>query len=414
MIKKVLLWSIILCLTLAMVSCQTADILTGDQTPDKEWDLIVESGSNTTVNLYVTDTDEKMRAWLSSKYYNQLKTMYNIELSIKIMSLDDITTILEAELLNEVKDGVIDLVILKDEEFRIMHEKGLLYAEIGDKVLNFDDRLNKLLMDVKSEHGYALDGYGVPFGRQQMVLTFDEDELEIYPTSTEDLMSFVEDNPSSFTYPNPTMDEVGGEFIRTVIYEIVGSENMEVLFEEGVTKERVEEIIMPGLDYLKALDPYLLKDEAMYYESIDQVDQAFLNGDLFFTMNSDFSYITDAIKNEVYPDGARNFVFDQGTVMDTLYFAVPLNASNKTGAILAIHEMLSLDMQVDKYAPANWGSLPVIDTNLISEADAELFLKASLKRHAVRVEELADKRYHELPQSVIMMINDLWDMHVNQ
>jgi len=414
MIKKIVLWSCILCLIFGLYSCQATDILTGEETPDKEWDLIVESGSNTTVNLYVTEADEKMRAWLSSKYYNQLKTLYNIELNVKIMTQDDIISIVETELLNEVKDGVIDILILKDDEFRTFYDKGLLYSEISDKVLNFDDRLNKLTLDIKSEHGFPLESYAVPFGREQMVLTFDEDELETFPVSTEELMSFAKDNPQTFTYPNPMLDEVGGEFVRTVIYEIVGAENMEALFEAEVAIETVEEIIMPGLNYLKELDQYLYKEEGAYLKGIEDVNYAFFNGDLYFSMSHDYSYITDAIKNEVYPDGARNFLFDQGTIMDTFYFAVPVNASNKTGAILAIHEMLSLDMQVDKYTPASWGNLPVLDTNLIGEADAEKFEKASLKRHSVRVEELATKRYHELPKDVILMINDLWEIHVNQ
>jgi len=91
-----------------------------------------------------------------------------------------------------------------------------------------------------------------------------------------------------------------------------------------------------------------------------------------------------------------------------------MNASNKTGAIVAINELLSIEMQLDKYIPSNWGSLPIFDLNLMSDSDAEKFEKASVKRNTVRVEELSLNRYSELPMTVIEMMNTLWDQNVNQ
>ena len=72
-------------MTLSMMSCQVADILTGEKTPDKDWDLIVESAENTTVNLYVTKADEEMRAWLSSKFYKHFA-----KLSLYLATIADV------------------------------------------------------------------------------------------------------------------------------------------------------------------------------------------------------------------------------------------------------------------------------------------------------------------------------------
>ncbi len=414
MIKKISVISIMLVITLSMMSCQVADILTGEKTPDKDWDLIVDSAKNTTVNLYVTKADEEMRAWLSSKYYKHLMETYNIELNVKILSFEDIMYTLEVDVLNEEKNGELDLLLLQDDEFRKFNEKQFLYPDIADKVLNLKDNINVLELDVNSEHGYPLDGLGVAFARTQFVLMFDEDVLETYPIDTTELLEFAKENPDTFTYPNPMTDETGGEFIRTVIYELIGQEKMETLFLGEITEAELEIMIKPALDYLKRLDAYILKDEGIYFKSIESVDQAFKDGLLYFSMSQDFAYAVDAINNETYPDGARSFIFENGTIMDTMYFAVPMNASNKTGAIVAINEMLSIQLQLDKYTPSNWGNLPIVDLNLMNESDAASFGKASVKRNTVRVEELAIARYNELPMSVIEMINKLWDTHVNQ
>jgi putative spermidine/putrescine transport system substrate-binding protein len=321
---------------------------------------------------------------------------------------------LEVDVLNEEKNGELDLLLLQDDEFRKFKEKQFLYPDIADKVLNFKDNINVLELDVNSEHGYPLDGFGVAFGRTQFVLMFDEDELETYPIDTTELLDFAKENPDTFTYPNPMTDETGGEFIRTVIYELIGQEKVETLFLGEITETELEIMIKPALDYLKRLDAYILKDEGIYFKSIESVDQAFKDGLLYYSMSQDFAYAVDAINNETYPDGARSFIFENGTIMDTMYFAVPMNASNKTGAIVAINEMLSIQLQLDKYTPSNWGNLPIVDLNLMNESDAASFGKASVKRNTVRVEELAFARYNELPMSVIEMINKLWDTHVNQ
>lgn len=414
MIKKIKTIFVIVCLVLTMVSCQTADILTGTTTPDKDWDLITESAKGTIVNLYTTDSDESMRAWLSSKFYKTLKEIYDIELNVKILSFEDIMYTLEMDALNEVKDGSIDLLIIRDDEFRRLKEKDFLYDQIADKMPNLEENINLLDLDVSTEHGQPLDNFGVAFSREQFVLVFDEDELEIYPTDTIELLEFVKENPNTFTYPNPKLDTIGSEFIRTVIFEIIGQEDMERLYTETIDETELKALIQPALDYLVSLDSYILKDEGHYFKSINKVNEHFVSGELYFSMTDDFAYTTDAIKDELYPDGGRSFIFTNGTLMDTNYLVVPMNASNKTGAIVAINELISLEMQLDKYIPSNWGSLPILDLNLMSDSDAEKFEKASVKRNTVRVEDLALNRYSELPVTVIEMINTLWDQDVNQ
>lgn len=402
--KKI--WIIIISVLL-LVSCETADILTGETLPNNDWDLIEESAQNTKVNMYITDSSELLRTWLSSNLYKSLEADYNIDLSIKIMSIDDMVTILENEKDNEVKSGAIDLMLLRDNEFTILKEKNLLYEDIASKILNLNDYVNTLEFDIQSEHGTALDGYAVPFGREQFVFMFDEDTLETYPKSSDELMTFLKDNPKTFTYPNPIKDSTGGEFIRTLIYEIIGHDAMTSIYPMD-NADDILEVIKPGLDYLKALDPYILKDDGQYFESIEAINEHFLLGDLYFSMTSNFGCVEDFIDEEVYPEGAKSFIFDFGSIQDTSYLAIPRNASNKTGAIVTINDLLSVEMQVDKYQPKNLGSLPIFDLNLLAESDLDSFLKASVKRSTLEVDVLYEHKRPELPVSVQEIINELW------
>lgn len=405
---------LVLLLVMLLMSCETADILTGNAEPNKEWNLIEESAMDSIVNLYITDTDEAMRAWLTSELYEHLETKYNIELVVKMMTFDDIVQTLENEKANEVKGGSIDILLLRDNEFTLLKNDSLLYEQVSEKIPNLEININKLELDIKTEHGTPLDSYGIPFGREQFVLMFDEDELEIFPTSTDELLDFLIDNPGKFSYPNPVTDSTGAEFIRTVIYEIVGQEPMLAVFDQDYTKDDLKALIQPALDYLKELDMYVLKDEEkQYYKKLSLIDELFLSGDLYFSMSSDFAFAEDAIKAELYPDGASAFMFEEGTISDTSYLAIPMNASNKTGGIVTINELLSAELQLNKYVPGNWGNLPILDLKLMNDTDIEAFERASVRRNALRVETLFTGRYPELPLDIQNMINELWQTEIN-
>lgn len=402
---------IILLIASILVGCQTADILTGTAVPDKDWELIEESATDSVVNLYITDDDDDMKSWLNDSFARSLANEYGMEVVIKKLEFEDIVATLDSEKLNEVINGSIDLLILRDDEFTKLKDMNYLYEDIESKIPNFKININGLDYDVEGEHGTPLDGYGIPFGREQFILVFDEDELETYPKNLEELKAFVEDNENTFTYANPTVDGTGGEFLRTVVYEVLGEEALASLMTTSYTDQEIEMMIMPAIDYLKSIDPYLYKSEGKYLTRQDDIDAMFKEGTLLFTMSTDYGYTEDAISDEIYPDGANSFMFENGTIGDTIYMAIPVNASNKTGGIVSINSLLSLELQLDKYVPSNWGSLPVLDLGIMSETDAEKFSKASVKRNTLRVEDLFSGRYPELPLDVQASINAIWGQH---
>lgn len=412
--KRIYQIVIVVLIAFQLVSCQTADILLGEEKPSKEWSIIEESAQNSTINIYVSEAKDDMRMWFNNNLSKNLSETYGMTLEFKVLSFDNIVKTLEQEKVDEVKSGSIDLLILKDDEFRILKEMDLLYADLKDKVPNFQMNINHLDHDVLSEHGYALDGVGVPFGREQFIMVYDEDVLEVFPEDADEVKRFAEKNPNMITYPNPMTDEIGGEFVRTMIYEVVGKEAMMKLMDASVSMATVESVIKPGLEFLQALDPYMYKEEDEYLKSIDKLNEAFVEGIVFFSMTDDYAYIEEAVKEEIYPAGARAFILQSGTIQDTLYFAVPVNAANKTGSIVTMNQVLSVDMQLDKYIPSRWGNLPILDLNLMAETDIERFSKANIKRHTVKLETLDDSRFLELPKAVNEKINALWDIYVNQ
>jgi len=409
--KKIFLLICILGLVLT-TGCKTAEILTGDRELDRDWELVIDSAKESTVRVYLTREDVKLRTWLNDYFASRMMDKYEINLEIKVVDFEDLYTILENERNKAVSPGVVDMVILRDDEFGRLNQEGYLYEGIASRVPNNNDWLNHNDQEIRAAQGASLDDYGLPLGRDQLVLLFDEDVLEIHPRTSEEMLKFLMANPKTFTYADPTRDATGAAFIQSVIYEMVGPDLMMNLFEEGISQEAVEQVIMPGLDYLKDLDAYVRKIDGAYPSRQSDVDDLFQMGDVYFSMTKDFAYVDTGIDEEIYPYGAMSFIYDEGSIGGAYYMAIPTNGFNKSGGLLVINELMSYEVQMQKYLPQNYGSLPVYDLNLVPPATLEAFQEASIKRGTLTVEALLGSRYVDLPVRVQDMINNLWVIHV--
>ena len=55
------------------------------------------------------------------------------------------------------------------------------------------------------------------------------------------------------------------------------------------------------------------------------------------------SFASERIARGEYPATARTFVFDEGTIGNYSYLAVPFNADNPAGALVVINHLMSPD-----------------------------------------------------------------------
>ena len=392
-----------------LTACEAADILSGQKEIDREWTLVEESATGSVVNLVVATGDESLRTWLNDYYKPRIKGLYDISLDVKIMTLSDLYSSLNHERNENISPGSIDLLILEGQGFSTLKKSELLYEDIAGKIPNNNDWLNPFDRDINAAQGESLDGYGLAFGRDQLILLYDEDVLERYPRTTEELMGFLRENKGTFTYANPLTDETGAAFIRTIVYDRLSDNQIDRLYEPDISLSEVEAIVQPAMDYLKTLDGFVYKEGGNYLRRQEDIDLLFQMGDLYFSMNNNYAVVDMYIDEDRYPYGAMSFIFEDGTIGDTSYLAVPNNGFNKSGALLVINDFLSLEVQSEKFLPDQWGSIPVYDFNLLSEEALETFDNMSIKRGTLSPQEFLEARYAELPVRIQDMINEIWE-----
>ena len=97
-----------------------------------------------------------------------------------------------------------------------------------------------------------------------------------------------------------------------------------------------------------------------------------------------------------------------GTIANTSYVVIPVNAANKAAALVAQNVLLSAEAQYEKALPSVWGTSPGIDISRTDDATQRLFAAITTHPAVVTDAELARYAVPELQADWVDAINDAW------
>ena len=215
-------------------------------------------------------------------------------------------------------------------------------------------------------------------------------------------MEFVKNNKGKVTYP-ALPDFTGSVFVRNIIYEICGYEQF---LDMEADKETVREAVEPAMEYLRRLNPYLWNEGKTFPESSTTLDNMFADGEVVFNMTYDAFGTSIKIDNGTYTPTTQSFQFDKGTIGNTNFMAIAANARNKAGAMVAINEMMSPEIQADRYQTMK--VLPVVDYEKLSEEQKAAFDQVEPGTGNIPQDELLSKRLPEMPAELVPIIEEIW------
>lgn len=370
----------------------------------REWEMIEDSGKNTTVNLYAWDGDEEANDWIDTYLEPKLLERYNITLKRVPMEYNDIFSILEKDQSMENNMGEIDLLWISGDSFKYAYNKDYLYGPFTDKLPNFEKYLKSKDKEVMYDLMYPTNGFEAPFGKSQFVLYYNEDILFEAPKTTDEFLNLAKENPGMFTYPAPP-DINGSAFVRSIVYSQVGYKEF---MDMEVNKANVKNAIEPALSYLKSIEPYLWKKGLQYPQNSHELDQLFMDGELMMSMNFDHNHGTDMIKEFLYPDGTKPFFLEDTMVGRTHYLAIPFNSTNKSGSMVAINYCLSVEAQASKFKLRTWGDIPVLDRDLMTTEEIRLLNKSVTKKTSPKLDPILDNRVPDMSTDIKKIIDEIW------
>lgn len=376
------------------------------ETVEMSFGSMKEEAKGTVVTFYGWGGDEKLNKWLDNTFAPVMKEKYDITMERVPMDIDQVLSQLSGEIQAGEKDGSIDMIWINGENFRSAKENSMLYGPFADKLPNFQDYVDPNSEDVTLDFAYPIEGFEAPYGKAQIVMIGDTAVTPDLPESAEGLKEFVRKYPGKVTYP-ALPDFTGSAFIRNIIYELCGYEQF--LDMKG-DKETVRAAVEPAMTYLRELNPYLWNEGKTFPDSSTTLDNMFADGEVVLNMTYDAYGTAVKIADGAYTQTTQSFQFDKGTIGNTNFMAIAANSGNKAGAMVAINEMLSPEIQADRYNTLK--VIPVLDNSKLSKEQKEAFDQVELGKGTIPQDELLLKRLPEMPAELVPIIEEIWTEEV--
>jgi putative spermidine/putrescine transport system substrate-binding protein len=296
-----------------------------------------------------------------------VKQQYGV--TLRFLPTNDVADIVN-KLLNEkgagkTSGGTIDLVWINGENFRTAKQGGVLwgpFAEALPNVKHFAEGARQ------RDFGTPVEGYEAPYQRAQFVIAYDTARVPDPPRSIEKLREWIKTHPGRFTYLAPP-DFTGSAFIRHILLFYLKRDSTGGPFNGEFDEQRYQRASAATIAYLNEIKAYLWRKGETYPTSPKEADRLFANSEIDFTMSYGPSFASEHIARGEYPPTTRTFVFDEGTIGNYSYLAIPFNASNPAGALVVINHLMSPSHALDQGRAL--GSLfPLLPDGLTTEERA--------------------------------------------
>lgn len=362
--------------------------------------------ANETVTLYGWGGDNRVNDWIDEELAPYVLDTTGI--TLKRVPMDAVDFMIK--LANEKQAGVsgdIDILWINGENFYTAKENDLLYGPFADVVENLGKYADEGCAAI--DFGYPTEGYEAPWGKAQFVLFYDSDKVAEPPTNAEELKEFVISHPGQFTYPQVS-DFTGSAFLKTVLYDVVGYDRLKDLHADY---DEVRAAVMPAMDYLNEIEPYLWKEGHTYPNDSSQLDNLFQNGEVLLNMDYSANKALGMVSEGLWPEGTRTFVWDKGTPYNTHFLAIAGTSSHKEAAVKVINAALSPEMQTSKANLYGWADIPVLDYDKLDDSqksnlDKTLTPDEKYASSILEYEELSAHKQPELRADLVDIVEQVW------
>jgi len=376
---------------------------------ERRWEDIVAEARGQTVDWFMWGGSPAVNAYVNGYLADQLKTQYGITLRQgPVKDIAEVVSKLVIEKQAGKKEGGnVDLMWINGENFRTCKRNSLLYGPFADQLPN-QRLVNWERPSVYNDFGEPVDGFESPWGSAQVVMIYDTARVAQPPRTVADLLNWIRNHPGRFAYPAPP-DFTGSVFVRHIFYHVSGDAKR---WQEAVDQAAFNQAASDTYRVLKELAPFLWRQGQTYPESPVRMNTLFADGEVDFSFSYHQAEASRNILDGLFPDTVRTYVFEEGTIANTHFVAIPFNASDTAGAMVVANFLLSPEAQLQKADPDVWGDFPAIEP---ARLPAEW--QARFKQQARGVATLGDAELqsHQLPEppsEILIQLEKGWEEHV--
>jgi putative thiamine transport system substrate-binding protein len=276
---------------------------------------------------------------------------------------------------DEVKaggEGSADLIWINGQNFHVMKEEQLLFGPFTEELPNF------ALVDIDGKPTTIVDfaegteGLESPWGMAQLTFFADGAKLDTPPMSMMELLDLARDEPGRITYPAPP-DFHGTTFVKQALAETIEDRAMLPL---SIDKAAFTEATKPLFEFLDQLHPYLWREGKQFPPSQAQVTQMLADSELLMGLTFNPNEPANLVASGTLPATTIAWQNRGGTIGNTHFVAIPVNAKSRAAAEVVANFLLSPEAQARKADLKIWGDPTVLDMDKLTPAERGLFSRA--------------------------------------
>jgi len=265
--------------------------------------------------------------------------------------------------------GTVDLVWINGENFLAMKREGLLFGPFAESLPAYAK------VDVQGKPTTRLDfaepteGLEAPWGMAQLTFMADRKRTPKPPRSLAELQTFAKANPGRVTYPRPPNFH-GTTFVKQVLVDV--NANRDALY-KPVTPEAFAKATAPLWAALDQLHPHLWRAGRQFPQNAEAMRQMLADGELQLALTFNPNDAANEIAAKRLADSVTSYQFDSGTIGNTHFVAIPVNASAPEGAQVLANFLLGAEAQARKADIALWGDPTVLALDKLNPAERARF-----------------------------------------
>jgi len=342
-----------------------------------------------TINAYI--------AWAGQ----QVAQRFGITLRhVKIADTAEVVRRVRDEVKAGKLEGSVDLVWINGENFRAMKADRLLFGPFTETLPNYryvdTDGKPTTLFDFAE----GVEGLESPWGMAQLTFFGDGAKIAAPPGSMVEFADFAKANPGRVTYPAPP-DFHGTTFLKQVLVETVADPT---ILSVAVGKDQFMAVAQPMLALLDRLHPYLWREGRQFPQSQAQTKQMLADGELLVALTFNPNEPANLVASGELPSSTIAWQHRNGTIGNTHFVAIPINARARAAAQVVANFLLSPEAQARKADLRVWGDPTVLAISKLAPGDAKLFA-ASAVQGGVSLPALAIPEPHA---SFVPLIEAAW------
>ena len=316
-------------------------------------------------------------AWAGSPQINgyiawageQLKNSHDITLThVKLADTAEAVRRVRDEV-KANKEGSADLIWINGENFRVMKQERLLFGPFAEDLPNFAFVDTDGKPTTRIDFAEATEGLESPWGMAQLTFFADGAKLGVPPLSMMQLLDLARNAPGRVTYPAPP-DFHGTTFVKQVLAETIADR---ALLPMSIGKEAFATATGPLFEFLDALHPHLWREGKQFPQSQAQVSQMLADGELLMGLTFNPNEPANLVATGMMPPSTIAWQHEGGTIGNTHFLGIPINARAKAAAQVTANFLLSPEAQARKADLAIWGDPTVLDLDRLPPAERALF-----------------------------------------